>query len=110
MRRFGVQLVAITLTGLAAIVAAVMLLSGVAKADSVDDYIATYADAICTFLDEHHTPEGVDTAIQTVYANGFSQRDTAGIMVQAINETCPRNWPLLQNFIDLYKDGSVMKR
>lgn len=101
MRRLNIFAIA-----LAVFVAA----TGVAKADSADDYIATYGDAICTFLDEHHTPEGVDTAIQTVYANGFSQRDTAGIMVQTINETCPRNWPLLQNFIDLYKDGSVMKR
>jgi hypothetical protein len=102
MRRLGLvmQLVAIAIALGAVIVCVVMLATGVAKADEVDDYIAGNADEICFYIDNHPTADGFGVALGSIRMNGFDERDTAWIILETIQETCPRNFPVIQAYID----------
>jgi hypothetical protein len=84
----------------------VVAFAATAKADvsdSVIDYAVTYGEgAICPVLDEHHTVNGVLGVLIGIKKDGFSNFEAGQIVGMSVSEYCPRNEPLLQQFVAVY--------
>ena len=84
----------------------VVAFAATAKADvsdSVIDYAVTYGEgAICPVLDEHHTVNGVLGVLIGIKKDGFSNFEAGQIVGLSVSEYCPRNEPLLQQFVAVY--------
>ena len=84
------------------ITAGTMLLAAPARADGfLDDaeidYAATYGQyAICPVIDEYHTTDGVMGVARAIINDGFAPDAAVDIINVAVQEFCPRNFPLLQ--------------
>jgi hypothetical protein len=98
--------VALLLALAAALGVIAVLAAAPAKADvsdSVIDYAVTYGEgAICPVLDEHHTVNGVLGVLIGVKKDGFSNFEAGQIVGLSVSEYCPRNEPLLQQFVAVY--------
>ena len=71
--------------------------------DSVIDYAATYgAGAVCPVLDDHHTVNGVLGVLRGIQNDGFSEYESGQIVGMSVAEYCPRNRPLLREFVNIY--------
>lgn len=75
-----------------------------AHADPIDWTTATYAaksaTAVCSTLDIYPTREGVLGVMQGIGEDGFTVGQAAQVVVIAVQSSCPRFWPLLQEFAD----------
>ena len=85
----------------------VVVFAATAKADtisdSVIDYAATYGEgAVCPVLDEHHTVNGVLGVLVGIGKDGFSAHEAGQIVGLSVSEYCPRNQPLLRQFVAVY--------
>ena len=76
--------------------------------DSVIDYAVTYGEgAICPVLDEHHTVNGVLGVLIGIKKDGFSNFEAGQIVGLSVSEYCPRNEPLLQQFVAVYRGAET---
>lgn len=71
-----------------------------AKADghldsSETDYVLTYEGVICSVIDKYHSPGGVMGVAQAITNDGFTADSAVDIINAAVEDACPRNWPLL---------------
>ena len=75
-----------------------------AHADPIDWTTATYAaksaNAVCETLTVYPTQAGVLGVMQGIGEDGFTVGQSAQIVVIAVQSSCPRFWPLLQEFAD----------
>lgn len=89
-------------------VIAVLAAAPHAKADNtasaaVLDYAATYgAGAVCPVLDTHRTVSGVMGVLVGIGRDGFSEYEAGQIVGISVTKYCPRNQPLLRQFIAVY--------
>lgn len=81
--------------------AGVVLCASPAKADghldsSEADYVLMYGEgAICPVIDQYHSPAGVTGVMRGIMKDGFTADSSVDIINAAVEEFCPRNWPLL---------------
>jgi len=72
-----------------------------AKADghldnSEADYVLMYGEgAICPVIDEYHSLAGVTGVARGIAKDGFTLDSAVDIINAAVDQYCPRNWPLL---------------
>ena len=103
--------VALLLALAAALGVIAVLAAAPAKADVSDaviDYATTYGEgAICPVLDEHHTVNGVLGVLIGVKKDGFSNFEAGQIVGMSVSEYCPRNEPLLQQFVAVYSGAET---
>jgi hypothetical protein len=73
-----------------------------AHADPIDWTTATYAaksaTAVCETLTVYPTQAGVLGVMQGIQEDGFTTGQAAQIVVIAVQSSCPRFWPLLEEF------------
>ena len=104
---------AVALALLMALMAALGVVAFAASAkadvsDSVIDYAVTYGEgAICPVLDEHHTVNGVLGVLIGIKKDGFSNFEAGQIVGLSVSEYCPRNEPLLQQFVAVYSGAET---
>lgn len=60
------------------------------------DYVLTYEDAICSVIDKYHSTDGVMGVAEAIGNDGFTADSAVDIINAAVQDSCPRNWPLLQ--------------
>lgn len=89
-----------------------MLLAADAKADPSDEvlnYTSIYGpSAVCPVLDTHHTVTGVLGVLLAVVDDGFDEFDAGQIVGMSVIQYCPRHQPLLQQFVGVYGEKSVL--
>lgn len=71
-----------------------------AQADSLSAkesaYVIAYgAGAICPFITEHHTINGVVSVVKGIVEDGFTATEAVDITNAAVAKYCPSNWALL---------------
>ncbi len=102
--------VALLLALAAALGCLAVLAAAPAKADATDaviDYTTTYGPgAVCPVLDEHHTVNGVLGVLIGIKKDGFTNFEAGQIVGMSVAEYCPRNEPLLQQFVAIYGGGA----
>jgi hypothetical protein len=83
-----------------------------AHADPIDWTTATYAaksaNAVCETLTIYPTQTGVLGVMAGIREDGFTTTQAAQIVVIAVQSSCPRFWPLLQEFADTPKAVSAV--
>lgn len=70
-------------------------LAAAVHADPVADYTTTHARAVCLVLDTHPNDAGIEGIAQGIHDDGYSYRQAAAIIVDAVLARCPRHWPLI---------------
>jgi hypothetical protein len=70
-------------------------------------YAATAGPAVCTTLYRFPTVDGVFGVLTAIEEQGFTVRQTADIVVTAVETYCPQNEYLLREFIDKYAPGTA---
>jgi len=75
-----------------------------ANAEPFEDYAAINAGPICETLDDYPTIGGVTGVLQGVMDDsGFSPYDAGRAVATAVVGWCPRNLPVLQRFVAVYR-------
>lgn len=59
------------------------------------DYVLTYEDVICSVIDKYHSTGGVLGVAEAIRNDGFAADSAVDIINAAVEDACPRNWPLL---------------
>lgn len=78
-----------------------------AKADTISpavlDYVDRYgAGAVCPVLDSHYTVNGMLGVLYGIEDDGFTPFEAGQIIGISVTEFCPRNQPLMRQFINVY--------
>lgn len=95
---------------LGAILAGAVLGTGVAKADPVDDYVLTYAPAVCSTLDKYPTVGGVEGILQVIIQDdGFTPYQAGQIIGRAVIGWCPEHSSEVNRFIAKWTTGSTVR-
>lgn len=109
MSRFGTVAAFAALTGTLFIPAAAYILPA-AHADSLtakeSAYVIAYgAGAICPFISEHHTINGVVSVVKGIVEDGFTASEAVDITNAAVAKYCPNLWPLLVETGKAFRDA-----
>lgn len=90
----------LALAALGAIVAGVVLGTGIARADSTSDlYTARHGSAVCVVLDKFPTDEGVSGVMHGIQEDGLTNDQAAAVVVDSVALFCPRNQPVIDGFV-----------
>lgn len=69
-------------------------------------YVIAYgAGAICPFISEHHTINGVVSVVKGIVEDGFTASEAVDITNAAVAKYCPSNWPLLVETGKAFRDA-----
>lgn len=94
------------LAGFGGMLVAGIATTGVARADSVDEYTITNAAAICQFLDQNPGVTGVETALaEIILEDGFTPYQGGTIVGRAVFGSCPEHVPALEAFVAKYSEA-----
>jgi len=84
---------------LGALIAGAVLGTGVARADSLDDYIVTNAPVVCSLLDDYPSVSGVEGLVIALHDEGFTGEEAGEIIGRSVVGWCPRHMTEVQAFI-----------
>lgn len=69
-------------------------------------YVIAYgAGAICPFISEHHTINGVVSVVKGIVEDGFTAGEAVDITNAAVAKYCPNLWPLLVETGKAFRDA-----
>ena len=89
------------LLGCSALIGAAVYFASPAKAepDRVSiAYASTFADAVCTTLDEYPNRYGVIGVSEAIRDDGLSMEQAGWVIILSVNEVCPRHVHVLADF------------
>jgi hypothetical protein len=87
------------LAGLGGMLAAATITMNVARADTLDDYIAVNGPVVCSLLDAEPTVAGVEHVGMALYGKGLTAKEAGEVLVRSVVGFCPRHTPELNLFI-----------
>lgn len=80
-----------------------------ARADLVDTYVVTNANAVCATLDSYPSIEGIEGVGQAIMDDGLTPQAAGEVVTRAIVGWCPEHLPELNAFIAKWTTaGSVV--
>lgn len=69
-------------------------------------YVIAYgAGAICPFITDHHTVNGVVSVVKGIVSDGFTPSEAVDITNAAVAKYCASNWPLLVETGKAFRDA-----
>lgn len=84
---------------LGAILAGCVLGTGIARADSLDDYVAANGPVVCSLLDSEPTVAGVEGVGMALYSKGLTAEQAGEVLVRSVVGFCPDHLPEVKAFI-----------
>lgn len=88
--------------------AAVMLSTGTARADVMDDYIADNAHIVCSVLDSYPSVEGVEGVGLAIMDDGFTPQAAGQIVVRSVIGLCPEHMAEVRAFVAKYSTAGTV--